>query len=156
MFSIEILSKKVPKSFCGSERNKRGYGIIQIGNFKENIYPLLSYWKIENYKTQWIEAIRRILARKVSRAALIVDMPQPLYEDNSALVWWPLYRVNKKIYIQEHLKDLRRFKNKRPFDSYNIYNYIHARNIDSDEGRHISEWTISLKDLQLFLDKITS
>jgi hypothetical protein len=104
MFSIEIFSETVPEDFCGSESHERGYGRIQIGNFKESIFPLLSYWSKEKYKNQWMRAIQRILARNNAKAALIVDMPSPPYIKNSALVWWPIYRVKESVYLQEHLK----------------------------------------------------
>lgn len=143
-FSINLLHRKAPRSLSIADRGHRGVGIIQIGEFKETFYPLLTYWNETDYRNQWNEAIARITSNKFKKAALIVDMPDFPY-DEDLLVWWLIYRSGEKVYLRQQLKRLVYFK--KPFDKYNIYKYVPTRKTDENGNPMVSEWSTSIADL---------
>lgn len=143
-FNINISHRKPPKCLPFSDRSDRGVGTIQIGEFKETFYPLLSYWNETDYQNHWRASIARITDMKFKKSALIVDMPDFPY-DEDLLVWWLIYRSGEKVYFRHQLKRLVYFKN--PFDRYNIYKYVPPRKTDEAGNSIVSEWSTSVADL---------
>ncbi len=50
-------------------------------------------------------------------------------------------------------KNLKRFT-KKPFDLYEIYDYVRPRRTMTEEGDQISEWQVPLDDLKVFLERL--
>ena len=143
-FSISLLPKT-------KKQQKEMYsdivlGEIVIGDFKEKFEASLSYWDEENYRKQWEEGLERILCGN-KKSCLITTM----YDPNIAnfIFWWPLYRMDELIIIQNHLLFVKKLK--PPFDPKFPYEHIRDRVSINEEGRKISEWQIPLTDISQFL-----
>ncbi len=57
-FSIEFLSEKVPSS---DQRKQVAYGRIRIGAFEERFQASLSFWRLEDYRAQWLQGLTRLV-----------------------------------------------------------------------------------------------
>jgi hypothetical protein len=144
MFNIAFLNKNVTSE---EKRQKASYVEITIGNFKELILSSHDYWRREQYKNQWHEGLKRIIDGEL-QSCIIGSMYNP--KKANFINMWPVYKIKNKIYIQNMILFLKEIK--KPFDEKNIYSYIPSRVTVNEEGKKISEWHISIKDLMKFLN----
>lgn len=149
-FSISFLSK--PLSDSDRKRaegiGEGAYAEIVLGNYRERIIVPLPYWDKARYEAQWREALERILVQETS--SLVVSIVNP--EKSSYLFWWPMYRNNAEILVQNHLLFFHQLP--EPFNLANLYSYIPNRRTHSEEGEPISTWTIHAGDVRAFLKRL--
>lgn len=117
-------------------------GKIIIGNFTETIYIPVEFWTLEDYKKQWKEGLRRIETEKKSCLVATVQG----YDNTVSLInWWPLYKVDDKIIVENCLlvgKYLTKTLDNRPFTPETCYDFIPGKS----RSKEVSKWIIDLKE----------
>lgn len=120
-------------------------GIIRIGSFQEKFSASLMYWKADEYKRHWSEAIARIISSN-DISALITSMVNP--ENGSHIFWWPMYRIGKNVFFQNHILFFDQLAS--PFDESNPFIHVPQRMILNEDGERISEWVLPINELKIF------
>ena len=121
---------------------------ITIDDFDDVFETSLSFWSKEDYQAHWREALERIVQGS-DVSCLITSIDDP----NSAnfLIWWPLYRMEDKVIVQNQLFFLEgaqgKFDIKNPFHSVRKYGSI------SPDGQEISEWALTVDQISKFLER---
>ncbi len=129
-----------------SERNEEvALGEISLRNFTENFQSSLSFWRIEDYEKQWIEAAKRIF--EFNRTAFITDLGNP--KISNFVTWWKAWRIDEQIFVQNQLSFLKEISGL--FDLNNPYEFIGDRATETEDGEIISEWEVSVQDIKNFL-----
>ena len=119
---------------------------ITIGSYSESLMILVDYWTLDDYKRQWKEGIERLKTHDQSCLVVLVQDPKKA----EVIMWWPLYKENDTIYIQNHLlideyyeKDI----GNNIFTPDNCYQFIPARSLAYEDGGRPSEWKVKLDQL---------
>ena len=121
-------------------------GLLVLGNTLEGFSSNLGTWDQATYEEHWLSQLS-LLVTGHRKVALVVSFTPPQVSDNLEL--WALYLEGEKVYLQNHLPW---YSNLPPdFQVSLINDYLPEREVLTDEGRHISEWEISVRDIQLFL-----
>jgi len=125
--------------------------LFTLGNNVETCNLPLGYWSITDYLRQWETALLRVVHHH-SKAALITSVDDVRYAVNC--VAWVIYPIDDcNAAIQQHLLLDRRLI----VDRLNIdYDSIPDREVISDTGERISEWEVTLVDLQAEANKLHS
>ena len=136
-------------AFVPDMKNDLGYefGYIMLGSSKEGFRSGLSYWSIAQYEKHWHEAVTRLVMGAES-SALITDLPLSS-SANDVINWWPMWREDEIVYIHEQL--LFQPAMKGGFDPSDPYRHVDPREVETDEGQRISEWTVPLQDFVDYL-----
>lgn len=117
-------------------------GNIQIGSFNEEFQASLSYWSRENYQTQWMDAVYKLINGE-DKVALITSMYPP--KTANFIIWWMMYRIGENVHVQNQVLFLDELD--KDFEEENVYQFIPERETVTEDGDVISEWIISLKDI---------
>jgi contact-dependent growth inhibition (CDI) system CdiI-like immunity protein len=141
-FSIGLISDPVPDLDPGVVAS---LGVIQIGSFQERFIASLMYWSADEYKRHWKQAIERIL-HSSKDSCLITSMIDPA--SATFIVWWPMYRVNEIMLIQNQILFLDQLQS--PFDERTPYSFVPKRQIINNAGDVISEWSVRIDELEEF------
>ena len=145
-FAIRFLSKNEDTPGLG-HNEEAIYGQLIMGSFTECFYASLSYWSTADYRCHWQQAIARIIEGH-SNSALITDIYDPAHAN--FITWWPLWRINKRVYIQNQLLMMDELSG--AFDPLNPYIHVGKRGTISDEGQKISEWCVPVQSMKSFLE----
>jgi CdiI N-terminal domain len=145
-FSIGLLSDPVPDLDQGVVAS---HGLIEIGSFQERFIASLMYWKADDYERHWKQALARIV-ESFDASCLITSIVNPSVA--SHLFWWPMYRVQDTVYIQHHILFFDTLSS--PFNQNDPYSSIPRRRIIDEDGNHLSEWSVTTKDIESFLQEI--
>lgn len=124
-------------------------GEIVIGDFRERFESPLDYWSIKDYQSQWKEALRKTIEGN-AKSCLITSLNDP--RSSNFYIWWPIYRENESVFIQNHLFFLDEAP--EPFDLYNPYKFVKERVTINEDGQKISEWTVSMDEISDFVKQI--
>jgi hypothetical protein len=150
-FSIKFLDEPL-QYFGDNPGTPFAIGEITLGSFRDNFAASLHTWTKGHYEAQWQVAIDHLLKGN-SKAALITEYINP--EVSSRLRWWPMYRVGHTAYFQEGLlffenapTSLINFS--EPFCLDQQFTYVPEHQTVSDEGDSISEWSVSLAEVEAF------
>ena len=84
------------------------------------------------------------------KAALIVQYYQP--PNGSNLEWWPMYREGETVYFQNQI--LMYSSLPEPFLTHDPFASLDERETVDSGGQAISEWSVSLAEIQRFGKKI--
>jgi hypothetical protein len=120
-------------------------GVLILGGLKESFLSSLHQWSQEDYLRQWKNAIE-LLIRDKDKSALITTYGSP--EVATHLEWWPMYVMGNKVFIQDHLLFYDQLPG--PFSIENVLSYLRKRAVTNPEGKIISEWEVSLSDVEAF------
>ncbi len=142
MFNLKFISTK---NFSPERKEEVAIGEIRLGNFTENFESSLSFWRIEDYEKQWIEAAKRIF--EFDRTTFITDLDNP--KTSNFITWWKAWKIEEEICVQNQLLLLNQLSDS--FDIKNPYKFIGNRTTRTEDGDQISEWKISLEDIEIFL-----
>jgi hypothetical protein len=142
-FSIGLLSDPVADLEPGVIAS---YGRIEIGEFQERFIASLMYWGRGDYERHWKQALARILD-SFNASCLITSIVDPAAA--SHLFWWPMYRVHDTVYIQNHILFFDSLSS--PFNQNDPFPSIPKRRLVDEDGNHLSEWSVSIKDIESFL-----
>lgn len=137
-FSIEFLPQESKEdNFIGQ------FGRIILGDFSEDFVSATCNWNVETYINHWLKSSQRILYdcdTTIFITSIVLYSPTD-YQIN----WWVAHKVDAVVYIQNQLIIPDTYFILGGFNLENIYSYITAREIYSDDGDKISEWEVSLK-----------
>jgi hypothetical protein len=114
---------------------------FDFGAHSETCHLPLGYWGIDNYISQWLDAVSRV-CHCSSKAALITSIGDPGLVAN--VVAWVIYPTQGLAYIQQHMLMHRSVVLK---DGGFDYGPIPDRETVSEDGDAISEWTVDLDSL---------
>lgn len=144
-FSIRFLPRAT-EEFWEGQRIKAGR--ITLGDFSEQFMSFLDYWSPLEYEAQWRCAVQRIVSGACIEA-LITDMHDLTTAHH--LVSWPMYREGSQVFIQNRLlllKDLG-----RPLKLDHLFAKLGDRRTLSGDGAKLSEWSVAIRDLEIFLSQ---
>ena len=105
-----------------------------IGNWKESFLSSLYEWTKQDYERHWHAAITS-LTQGADKAALITEYVGP--KASSKLMWWPLYRLENIVYVQNHLLFYDQLT--EPFSLADADRFIRDRQTVNEDGKRISE-----------------
>lgn len=142
MFNLRFISNK---EFSFKRNEKVALGEISLGDFAENFESSLSFWRIEDYEKQWIEAAKRIF--EFDQTAFITDLDNPKL--SNFITWWKAWKIEERIFVQNQLLFLNKIS--RSLDLNNPYKFIGNRITKTEDGERISDWEITLKEINNFL-----
>lgn len=144
-FSIELPEE--PTSDVESGR----LGVITIGSYVERFVAATDYWDAPSYRRHWQEAVTRIVQGSVT-SSLITSMSEPALAN--FIFWWPMYRVGHTVHFQNQILLLNELET--PFDPNDLFRFVPERMIINRDGEKISEWSISIADLESFLSRVSA
>jgi hypothetical protein len=142
-FSINLLPEPVLDVDPGVTAS---YGEIEIGSFRERFVASLMYWRANDYKSHWDKALERIVYQS-DTSCLITSIVDPSVA--SHLFWWPMYRVNDVIYIQNQILFFEHRSS--PFNERECFSYVSGHRTLDEDGSRISEWSVPVEDIESFL-----
>lgn len=106
-----------------------------------------------DYSKQWQEAVQKILAGNDNeRSALVVSMYDPA--SINFLNRWPMYRDGQQVHIQNGLLFVDQLN--EDFKLEKLFSYTGQRELLSEEGAKISEWSVPLQELQQYVNENNS
>ena len=121
-------------------------GEITIGCFTERFEASTSYWSIHDYQKQWEKALDRTISGE-KKSCLITSMYDP--EHANFIFWWLLYREGQKVIVQNQILFLN--DKKLIFNPTKPCKNINDRESISEDGLPISEWELSISDIDRFV-----
>lgn len=124
-------------------------GLIQLGDYSENLIIPIEYWTKEQYEEQWQNALHDICNRPNSSTLIVTAMFDVTYSEY--VECWALYRKDDTIFVQNKLlftSDIN-----YEFDINKLSEYIGERKTVTEEGHLISEWVILKEDISNYLTK---
>jgi hypothetical protein len=124
-------------------------GKLVIGDWEEIFVSSLYLWSKEDYKAQWLHAMISLLNGS-EKAALIVEYLGP---DAGRLWWWPMYRVEGSVYLREQILFFDQLE--EPFSLEKAFSFIRDRRIINEDGYKISEWNVSLSEVEKFAHELS-
>lgn len=123
------------------------HGVIRLNEFSELFESSLEYWDKNEYRSQWVNAVRRTVDKGLD-SCLITSITNPATAN--FLVWWPMYVVDSGVIFQNQLFFLEECNHH--FDVERPYRFLKPRKPYSEDGGKISEWAVSMNDLQSWID----
>jgi len=124
-------------------------GSIHINSFSETFRSPVSYWKRNEYLSQWYSGLNEIISGK-KKSAIVTSMYDPT--STNFIVIWPLYLVGKDVFIQNRILFIEDLK--EPFNEASLSSYIDDRETINEDGEVISEWKVSISDINRALASI--
>ncbi len=137
MFDIAFVSDEAeqqPEGWPGL------WGRTQLGSWEERFLAPLDVWQRHDYERQWIEAAQRLLDPAARAAFFTVAFRR----------WWVMWREGEKVIVHEQLftpERLATITNWRAVP----YQLIEDRCSVSEDGTPISEWFLTVADIEGFL-----
>jgi len=122
-------------------------GSISLGSHIDYFRASTSLWKLQDYETQWREALE-IVTRDGVPTALITDLYDPA--SASLITWWPMWRDGGEIRIQNQLLIFEQLPT--PFNPQLPYEHMgEYSGAVTDDGEKTSEWKVPVLDVLAFL-----
>ena len=137
--------------WINNQKPRKRYGVIsvegeiQINDFKEYLYIPLDWWSIDDYTTQWKEAVERL--KNYDRSCFVATIHNP--NIRKYIEWWPMYKIGNQIHIQNNiiLDDFYdELIGEKPFTIKTCYDFIPKYRSHSEEGYKLSEWVVDWDD----------
>ena len=122
------------------------FGLITIGSYAERFVASITFWDVTRYRRHWQQAIARIVQGSVT-STLITAMYDPAVAN--FIYWWPIYRLGNTVRFQNHILFLNEIEGS--FDPHDPFRFVPQRMIINSDGEKISEWSVSIADLECFL-----
>jgi hypothetical protein len=141
-FSISFLDEE---PFREKGMDPAARGLLSVGEWKEEFYSSLFIWTPAQYEEQWRNAIE-VLLNGGTKSALITEYLTP--DVSTHLVWWPMYREGPTVRLQNHLLFFDQLE--MPFSAKALYASLRDRELVSETGEPISEWSCDVDDLARF------
>ncbi|HEY1939274.1 MAG TPA: hypothetical protein VGJ33_15180 [Candidatus Angelobacter sp.] len=150
--SFSISYRRVPLEYPYDDgHTAAARGEIVLGDFREGFLSNLGEWRQADYREQWRRSIHRLLAGE-QKAVLITTFSSPTIATH--LEWWALYREEDNVAVQNQLLFYDNIQGE--FDVKCAVDFLNERRRVTEDGRPISEWSVSMNDLRVFashLDK---
>jgi hypothetical protein len=121
------------------------WGRIVLGEFSERFISPVGWWGPGEYERQWIEGANRLLGGATESA----------FVEQAGRVWWTAWREGESVVVQQRLlitdASMSRAWSARADDL--PYELVGKRETHSDGGRPLSQWLLTLADLQAFVGR---
>lgn len=147
MFSIEFTDEPLEYPYEDEDANiPAAPGTLRLGEAIEGFAANLSVWSKRDYESHWRRELLA-LVRGQSKAALVVSYNDPQAASNMEI--WRVYRDGECLHFQNQIlwySDL-----PPAFDILEMSRYMSDRQVVTAEGHRISEWDVSLREVELFL-----
>jgi hypothetical protein len=135
-----------PDEYPNEDFTPWAVGRIVAGELDENFLSNLYEWDKHAYESQWLQSLEDIL-KGDQKAVLITSYVNQRESDN--LEWWALYRDGDIVHVQNHLPFYDQLD--REFSVANASSFLSDRTTITEDGDSLSEWDISLKEIELFV-----
>jgi hypothetical protein len=146
LFLIRFTDEPVPNVEPGE---KARVGLLRLGSYEERFVSHFSVWTEPGYRDHWRDALVRALDKKPS--ALITDMWLPW--QSSFITWWPMWLVGQKLVLQNHLFFFEQHGiSDQHVNIEDLFKLIGLRRTHDDDVP-LSEWNVSVAEVQRFLAK---
>jgi hypothetical protein len=150
MFWIGFTDESLARMEPGGEGR---VGLLVLGNFTERFVVHFWTWSEQQYVHHWKDALIRGLDGKPS--ALITDMRTP--SQSNHLVWWPLWRIGDEVLFHNQLLFFEQHKVQGShIDVERLYDLVGERVSRNSEGVPLSEWIISVSEVEAFLASLAA
>ncbi|MGC1482994.1 MAG: hypothetical protein WA789_04300 [Candidatus Acidiferrum sp.] len=143
-FSIAFLGDPVSYPY-DDPTTPEAIGVLVLGEAKEYFGSSLHRWTKQEYETQWRRAIKTFLDGSDS-TALITEYVGP--QASTHLEWWPIYVMGNAVFIQNHFLFYDQLT--APFSVENAFSFLRERRVTNEEGEKISEWAVTLPEVEEF------
>jgi hypothetical protein len=142
MFDIEFTTTEP------EQQDEGWYGLwgrVTLGTSVEDFLAPLSLWSREEYEQQWREAATRLLNGE-ERTAFFTSAFQ---------FWWAMWQDEGDIRVHEEFLTAERLSvlGQTPDTSRAPYELLGEYRRTTEDGEAISEWRLSINDLERFLDQ---
>lgn len=119
-------------------------GEITLGSFQEKFVLPISFWKKQDYETQWIEGLKRLQYEDKSCLITSITGSKEYLDCALNVTWWVMYKEKNKIIVRNQWLSHESYKNivRGPFNAQTCYYFIPPK----EYSRKIkcSEWLIDL------------
>ena len=123
-------------------------GLLLLGSHEEAFVAHTYAWSEQRYVDEWRKALHLALSGR--QAALITDMRTP--SQSSHLVWWPVWKVGDEIIFQNQLLFFAKHGlTGTGMEIDQLYGLIGKHDSKNKQGVPVSEWSVSLNDVEAFL-----
>ena len=121
------------------------WGRIVLGEFSERFISPVEWWRRGDYERQWIEGANRLLGGATNSA----------FVEQAGRVWWTAWREGELVVVQQRLliadESMSRAWSALADDL--PYELVGRRQTHSDDGQPLSQWLLSVADLQAFVER---
>lgn len=120
-------------------------GRIRFGEREETFDAYVGYWSTDHYRRSWIAALRR-LTGGADTSCLLTSVSKP--EEANFVTGIELYRFGDEVRVQDRVFFLDQhpdFDLDAPWESMDPYSAV------NEDGEPISEWRITIADIEDFL-----
>jgi len=146
VFTIEFISSEPELQDEGDDPWYALWGRVTLGDYWELFLASLSLWTRADYERQWREAATRLVAGE-TRSAFCTSALQ---------FWWVMWRDGSEIRVHEELLTPERLASvgavhdtrRAPYELIRPYASV------TDDGHPISEWRLSVTDIENFLRRL--
>jgi len=144
VFDIQFIAEEPEVIDEGEDAYLALRGRTMLGEYQEEFLAPLGYWSRVDYQRQWVEAARRLLAG-AERTGFFTSAFQ---------FWWIMWREGAAVYVHEQamVED----SLIAPFDPADPYHQIGERYTVSEDGAEVSEWRLSVADIEEFVTRRAS
>ncbi|MBB5065250.1 hypothetical protein [Granulicella mallensis] len=121
-------------------------GCLILDGSTEDFLANLSLWSKADYESHWKLELGALLGGR-RKVALVVSYDNP--EASSNMEIWRVYRDGEWAHLQNQLLQYRQLP--KNFSVSELSQYIQDRVVVTEEGNKISEWDVSVHDIEAFL-----
>jgi contact-dependent growth inhibition (CDI) system CdiI-like immunity protein len=122
-------------------------GTIVLGEDRDGFAVSLEWWGRAAYEQQWLAAAKR-LVNGAERVMFLGSYNGPEAAFHFA---WPAWRDGDLVHVQNWLVLTEQLPT--PFEPDEADRFVRRRQTISEDGEPISEWDVSLADVQAFLER---
>ena len=122
-------------------------GTVVLGEDRDGFAISLEWWGRAAYEQQWLAAARRLVIGP-DRVMFLVSYNGPEAAYHFA---WPAWRDGNQVRVQNWLVLTDQLPTR--FDPDEADRFVRARETVSEDGAPISEWDVTVADLQAFVDR---
>ena len=141
MFDLRVMSRRELDEGVPVMR-----GQITLDDFSEQFLSPLTTWTASDYEASWIASARRLAAGKPRVGFLTaVDV------DEVIAFCWQAWRVGNDVVFQETMLLPDRLTEPLRRDLPDVH--VGDRRTENADGEPVSEWLVSLVDIQAYVDR---
>ena len=121
-------------------------GRLVLGKSQEEFLANLSLWDESDYESHWARELKTLVGGS-PKVALIVSYNDPRAASNIEI--WRAYRDGELVHFQNQILWYSALPH--AFEVSKLSQYIDDREVMTAEGNRISEWDVTIQDIELFL-----
>jgi CdiI N-terminal domain len=145
MFSIEFTDEPLNYPYDDTSI-PAAPGRLVLGKSTEEFLANLSLWSKSDYESHWTRELKALFQGN-PKAALVVSYDDPTAASNMEI--WRVYRDGELAHFQNQLLP---YSHVPPgFEVSKLSQYIQDRVVMTSEGNRISEWDVTVRDIEMFL-----